>query len=149
MTHTHAYDISNYKAALRRHTLKATPQRVAVHESMLRLVHASADMIADDIHKIGRISITAATVYNILSQMSDLGIYRRRLSSNNKMYFDVDPEPHYHLYDCENHCFRNIEDMEMKSTIDRCLRKRKFRGYSIENIDMQIIVRPTKRKKIK
>ena len=36
--------LDEFKVLLRNKNLKATPQRVAVHESMLSIGHASADM---------------------------------------------------------------------------------------------------------
>ena len=39
-------DIIQFKRLLRDKGLKATPQRVAVHEAMLALGHASADGVA-------------------------------------------------------------------------------------------------------
>ena len=39
-------DMEDFKHLLRRHSLKATPQRMAVHEAMMELGHASADMVS-------------------------------------------------------------------------------------------------------
>ena len=67
MTHQHRCpNIDELKVLLKRHSLKATPQRIAVHQAMLDLGHASADMVSEYIEKIG-VKITAAAVYNILS----------------------------------------------------------------------------------
>lgn len=41
--------IEEFKVLLRNKNLKATPQRVAVHEAMLSLGHASADMVVEHI----------------------------------------------------------------------------------------------------
>ena len=104
MTHQHRCpNIDELKVLLKRHSLKATPQRIAVHQAMLDLGHASADMVSEYIEKIG-VKITAASVYNILSQMSMLGIYKYRLSANNKMYFDVNNFDHIHLHQ-GLHCY--------------------------------------------
>ena len=37
--------IQEYRNLLKQHSLKATPQRLAVHEAMIELGHASADMV--------------------------------------------------------------------------------------------------------
>ncbi|MCI7515350.1 MAG: hypothetical protein MSA53_07285, partial [Bacteroidales bacterium] len=63
MTHQHRCpNIDELKVLLKRHSLKATPQRIAVHQAMLDLGHASADMVSEYIEKIG-VKITAASVY--------------------------------------------------------------------------------------
>ncbi|MGN1211722.1 MAG: transcriptional repressor, partial [Candidatus Cryptobacteroides sp.] len=99
--------LDSFKAILRKHALKATPQRLAVHEAMLRLGHASADMVTEEIRANSSTKVTVASVYNILSGLAVLGVYSHRMSSNNKMYFDVNNFRHIHIYDRENHCFKD------------------------------------------
>ncbi len=139
--------MDEFRTQLRRHGLKATRQRLAVHEVMMRLLHASADMVRDALVEKGA-SVTVASVYNILSQLADLHIYGRRLSATNKMFFDVNTFKHIHLYDRENHTFRDLTDDELSTLVSQHLKRRKFKGYSIEDIDIQIIARPTRKSKI-
>ncbi|MGN1045970.1 MAG: Fur family transcriptional regulator [Candidatus Cryptobacteroides sp.] len=134
-----------FKNNLKKHSLKATPQRIAVHSAMLRLGHASADIVVEEIRKQGGASVTVASVYNILTQLADLGIYNRRLSANNKMYFDVNTYRHMHVYDSERHIYKDFVDEELMDIIEAKLKKKKFRGLSIESIDIQIVAKPTKR----
>jgi len=134
-----------FRTQLHRHGLKATRQRMAVHEAMMELVHASADMVCEHLAARGA-SVTVASVYNILSQLADHHLYARRLSASNKMFFDVHTDRHIHMYDRENHVFRDLADEELMTLVGAHLRRRKFRGYSVEDIDIQIIVHPTKKK---
>ena len=136
-----------FKSSLKAHSLKATPQRLAVHEAMMALGHASADMVTEEIRKNGNTKVTVASVYNILSNLAMLGIYNYRLSANNKMYFDVNTFKHFHIYDCENHQYRDVIDPELMDMVEKYLSKRRFRGYSIDHIDIQLVGRPTKRKR--
>ncbi|MCM1176551.1 MAG: transcriptional repressor [Bacteroidales bacterium] len=138
--------IEQFKAALKRHSMKATPQRIAVHEAMMKLGHASADMVTDEIKAHSDTKVTVASVYNILTNLALLGIYRHRLSSNNKMYFDVNTFRHIHIYDCENHRYKDLVDDELMEMIESHLGRRKFRGYRIEDIDIQIIARQTRKR---
>ena len=139
-------NIEEFKQLLKKHSLKATPQRIAVHEAMIGLGHASADMVTDVITQKGTTKVTVASVYNILTHMAMLGIYDYRLSANNKMYFDVNTFRHMHLYDHENHVFKDVIDDELISMIEAHLGRRKFRGYKIEGIDIQLVGRPTRKK---
>ena len=102
--------IEEFKVVLKKHSLKATPQRLAVHEAMISLGHASADMVTEAIQAKGTTKVTVASVYNILTQLAMLGVYDYRLSSNNKMYFDVNTFGHMHFYDKENHLFKDVID---------------------------------------
>ena len=138
--------IEEYKAILRKHSLKATPQRLAVHEAMTELGHASADMVTESIKAKGTAKVTLASVYNILTHMAMLGVYHYRLSANNKMYFDVNTFKHIHLYDHENHTFRDVIDDELVAMIESHLSRKRVKGYKIESIDIQLIGRPNKKK---
>ncbi|MBR6933100.1 MAG: transcriptional repressor, partial [Bacteroidales bacterium] len=92
-------------------------------------------------------NVTVASVYNILSQLADIRIYNRRLSSNSKMYFDVNSFRHIHLYDRENNRYRDVFDDELMDLITTRLRRRKFKGFTVEDIDIQLVARPTRKMK--
>lgn len=140
-----APDMEEFKALLRKHALKATPQRLAVHAAMMELGHASADMVSEAIAREGKVKITVASVYNILSQLALRGIYHHRLSTNSKMYFDVNTFRHIHLYDTVGNTYRDIEDEELMDMIDAKLARKRFKGYKIEGIDIQILCKPTRK----
>ena len=140
--------MDRYKAVLKRHSMKATPQRLAVHEAMLALGHASADQVCDWIDERGTVHITVASVYNILTQMVLLGIYSHRLSANNKMYFDVNTFKHIHLYDTVNNEFKDVMDDELLEMVESRLKGRRFRGYRIDGVDIQILCHPTNKKAV-
>lgn len=140
----HIPTLEEFHAQLQRHKLKATRQRLAIHEVMMELWHASADSVREELQRRGS-SVTTATVYNILSQLADLHIYGRRLSATNKMYFDVNPARHIHLYDRENHSYRDLQDEDLSLLVASHLKRRRFKGYTVEGIDIQIIARPTRK----
>ena len=133
-----------FKKTLKAKGLKATPQRMAVHEAMLQLGHASADMVAEIMSKDSDTKVTIASVYNILSTFADLKIYSRRLSSNKKMYFDVNTFKHVHLYDSVNNEYKDIIDESLIEAIESHFRKRRFRGYKLDAIDIQLVCHPSK-----
>ena len=137
---------NGFAAMLKRKSLKATPQRLAVHRAMQKLGHASADMVAQEIENDANTKITVASVYNILSEFANLGIYKHRLSANNKMFFDFNTYEHAHFYDIENNTFRDIsEDKVISELLERLARKR-FKGYKVDYIDIQIVGHPTKKR---
>ena len=138
--------LDDFRSQLRRHNLRATQQRLAVHEVMMALEHASADMVQKELAARGA-SVTVASVYNILSQLADYRIYSRRMSATNKMFFDIEGDRHIHLYDRENHSYRNLQDEELSEMVAAHLKRRKFKGYTVEGIDIQIIAKPTRKTK--
>ncbi|MBR0083635.1 MAG: transcriptional repressor [Bacteroidales bacterium] len=139
-----AADEEAFRKRLKAHGLKVTGQRLAVHGAMMSLVHASAEQVRERIGSSCRISL--ASVYNILSELADNNIYSRRLSANNKMYFDVFPERHVHLYDTRNNEYLDIEGQDLLDTIEAGLKRHRFRGYKIDGFDIQILCHPTRKK---
>ncbi len=143
--HTHtAPGIEEFKKLLKKHSLKSTQQRLAVHNVMLKLGHASADMVTEEIRSQGTTNVTVASVYNILSQIALLGIYDHRMSANNKMYFDVNTFRHIHLYDYVNNTFKDVIDDDFMDNLDAYFAKKKFKGYRVECVDVQIVCRPSR-----
>lgn len=143
--HTHtAPGIEEFKKLLKKHSLKSTQQRLAVHNAMLKLGHASADMVTEEIRSQGTTNVTVASVYNILSQIALLGIYDHRMSANNKMYFDVNTFRHIHLYDYVNNTFKDVIDDDFMDNLDAYFAKKKFKGYRVECMDVQIVCRPSR-----
>ena len=144
MTTTEVNTQNNFTSVLKRYSLKATPQRLAVHKAMQELGHASADMVAQKIENDGNTKITVASVYNILSEFAKLGIYQHRLSAN-KMFFDLNTFDHAHFYDIENNTFRDISEDKLISELMEKLSKKRFKGYKVDYIDIQIVGHPSKR----
>jgi Fe2+ or Zn2+ uptake regulation protein len=138
--------MDRFKSVLKRHSLKATPQRLAVHEAMLSLGHASADQVSEWIAARSDTRVTVASVYNILTQMTLLGVYVHRFTANNKMYFDVNTFQHIHLYDTVNNEFKDVLDEELLEMVESRVRKKRYRGYKVDGVDIQILCHPTTRK---
>ena len=141
----HAPTMDDFRKALKNHGLKATDQRLAIHGAMMELGHASADQIREHIVSRGG-KVTVASVYNTLTQLALLGIYKHRLSANNKMYFDVNTFKHIHLYDVYNNRYRDIIDEELVETVETALKRRRFKGFKVDGIDIQILCHPPHRK---
>lgn len=118
--------------------LKATPQRIAVYETMKKLGHASADMVSGVLTEIYP-SLTKATVYNVLESFDRVGLLVRRYSSNNKMYFDVNTYDHVHLYDTARNGYKDYDDPELVALVNNYLSQKKIPGFSVKKIDIQII----------
>jgi Fe2+ or Zn2+ uptake regulation protein len=91
--------------------------------------------------------VTPASVYNILLCFAGLGIYGRRPSTDSKMYFDANPTSHIHLYDTQNQVFMEPGDDGTLEEVLRKLEGRRFKGYRIEGVDLQILCRPRTRRR--
>ena len=138
-------DILQFKRLLRDKNLKATPQRMAVHEAMSALGHASAEDVSQWIAEQGEVRVSPASVYNILSVLADLGIYDRRSGQGSKMVFDVRTGRHLHLYDTENQTWQDLDDEELLAWVEAHSKGRRFRGYKIDGFEVQLLCHPTRR----
>ena len=125
--------------------LKATPQRLAVHQAMRTLGHASAEEVAAQIAAQGGTAVSPASVYNILTTLADLRIYDRRSGRGNKMVFDVRSGRHLHLYDTRDETWQDLDDEELLSLVEAHFKGRRFRGYTIDGIEVQLLCHPTRR----
>ena len=139
--------MQKFKALLKQHKLKATPQRLAVHNVMLQLIHASAEQVADVLKEASESKVSVSSVYNILSQMASLGIYGRRLSVNNVMYFDVNPENHLHLYDPQNNVFKDVQDPDLLMEIEERIKRHRYLGFRVSSVEVNVICHPPKKRK--
>lgn len=140
-------DEEKFRKILTDRGFKVTPQRLAVHRAMCTLVHAGADEVFEHISKEGETGISSMSVYNILDQLADSGIYSRRLGQLGRMTFDVDPRPHVHLYDKVSGEYKNIDDVEVFNLVEKQLKGRRWKGHKLESIDIQINCRPSRTKK--
>jgi len=138
--------MNRFRAMLKSKKMKATAQRLAVHSAMMALVHASADEVYEWLTKESETKISVSSIYNILNDLASVGIYHYRLSADNKLYFDVCNYSHPHLYDRKNNIFKDLRDENLIALTASYLKTHKFRGYKLEDLDIQLVCRPTRSK---
>ncbi|MGN0202024.1 MAG: Fur family transcriptional regulator [Candidatus Cryptobacteroides sp.] len=136
-----------FEDCLRKHNLKVTSQRLAVYEAMLSLGHACADEVASHIAKQGKVKVSVASVYNILTQMAALDLCKNRLTMGGRMVFDISTKRHIHLYNTEDGSLTDLPDEELRNKVEELFAGKRFRGYKVEGIEVNILVHPTKHRK--
>lgn len=92
---------------LKRHDLKATPQRLCVLKILRKHEHPNIDELYTQI-KAEYPSISLATVYKNLATLREQGLVVEVNVPNHKTYYDIYETPHMHIV-CEK-CGR-IEDL--------------------------------------
>lgn len=142
-------DLAEFKELLRQRGLRQTAQRLAVHRAMMRLGHATAEMVSESIAKENGTDIVTASIYNILSSLSDTKIYGRRMSPDCKMWFDIRSDPHPHFYDTANHVMTDVPDGKFQEKVAGLLTRRRITGYHLDGVDVVVICHPTGRRKKK
>ncbi len=92
---------------LREHTLKVTPQRIAILDEIEKAGHIDIDHLYDVIHA-AYANISLATVYKNVNQMCEKGILEAIKLPKHKLRYEIAKAPHIHLA-CDS-C-GNVEDM--------------------------------------
>jgi len=88
--------MKNYTTILREYNLKATPQRLAIIESVDRFGHINIDTLYEEV-KNKFSSISLATIYkNINSMISNMLLLEVKIP-NQKSVYEVVKEQHSHL----------------------------------------------------
>ncbi|MCI2082874.1 MAG: transcriptional repressor [Bacteroidales bacterium] len=136
------------KDILRKHDLKATPQRIMVYGKLLELGHASADMIYTQLNKENP-EMTVATTYNILESFVKAGIIKRLFSSTNKMFFDINTKPHCHIYTETGDHYTDLFDPKLTEIISDYLLSKKIRNFEIEDVSIEIVAKRKNEKNYK
>lgn len=97
---------------LKKHDLKATPQRLCVLKILKKHEHPNIDELYAQV-KDEYPSISLATVYKNLNTLQEQGLVVEVNVPNQKAYYDIYEEPHMHII-CSN-CGK-ISDLQFKDT---------------------------------
>ncbi|RUM66132.1 MAG: transcriptional repressor [Sulfurospirillum sp.] len=95
---------------LREHGIKVTPQRLSIVSELSGRVHMSIDDLYQSIKKSFP-SISLATVYKNINAMMDMNFIQEVKIPNQKSRFELNKEPHSHLF-CQK-CGK-VEDIELE-----------------------------------
>lgn len=132
-------DEQKFRSMLKSRGLKATETRMAVHRAMMALEHATADQVAEWLVQDNDAAASVSSVYNVLQQMAVAGIYAFRMSADSKRYFDVCNFSHAHLYDRKGGVYKNLPEGIIRDAVNAVLKTHRFRGYTVEDIDIQVV----------
>lgn len=129
---------ANLADKLRTHGITPTHQRIEIaHALFSRCEHLSADQVMTIVNE--RHSETSkATVYNSLNLFLEKKLIREVIVDPNKVFYDPNTSPHYHLYDIESGRLTDIDAADVRVTGLPPLPD----GMVTEGMDIVIRVRP-------
>ncbi|HEV8645680.1 MAG TPA: transcriptional repressor [Burkholderiales bacterium] len=133
------YTRDNLAEKLRAHGINPTHQRIEIAFALFsRHEHLSADQVMAIVNE--RHSETSkATVYNTLNLFLDKKLIREVIVDPNKVFYDPNTEPHYHMYDLESGRLTDIDAADVRVTGLPTLPS----GMVTEGMDIIIRVRPS------
>ena len=132
-------DEERFRAMLKSRGMRGTETRMAVHRAMMSLEHACAEQVVEWLEADNDVAASVSSVYHVLQQMAQAGIYAYRMSADSKRYFDVCNYSHAHLYDRKNGIYKNLPPGPIREAINAHLRNHRIRGYTIEDIDVLVV----------
>jgi Fur family peroxide stress response transcriptional regulator len=88
--------MEDYNLMLRGHNLKATPQRIAILESIQNYGHINIDKLYEEIKKRFE-SISLATIYKNINAMTKNMLLSEVKIPNEKSVYEIVKEKHSHL----------------------------------------------------
>ena len=132
------YTRDNLAEKLRAHGINPTHQRIEIAFALFsRHEHLSADQVMALVNE--RHSETSkATVYNTLNLFLEKKLIREVIVDPNKVFYDPNTEPHYHMYDLQSGKLTDIDAANVRVTGLPNLPS----GMMTEGMDIIIRVRP-------
>ena len=133
------YTRDNLVEKLRAHEINPTHQRIEIAFALFsRHEHLSADQVMAIVNE--RHSETSkATVYNTLNLFLEKKLIREVIVDPNKVFYDPNTEPHYHMYDLQSGRLTDINAADVRVTGLPALPS----GMATEGMDIIIRVRPS------
>jgi Fur family peroxide stress response transcriptional regulator len=118
--------------------LKATPQRIFILDALYTLKnHPTADNIIEHIRK-KHPTIATGTVYSTLDTLVDKKLIKRVKTDRDIMRYDGLTDQHHHLYCSECELIEDYQDEELDNILNEYFRKKKLKGFHMEEIVLQI-----------
>lgn len=132
------YSHDNLVEKLRTHGINPTHQRIEIaHALFSRCEHLSADQVMAIVNE--RHSETSkATVYNTLNLFLEKKLIREVIVDPNKVFYDPNTSPHYHMYDIESGKLTDIDAADVRVSGLPALPA----GMVTEGMDIVVRVRP-------
>ena len=129
----------NLADKLRAHGINPTHQRIEIAFALFsRHEHLSADQVMAIVNE--RHSETSkATVYNTLNLFLEKKLIREVIVDPNKVFYDPNTEPHYHMYDLQSGRLTDIDAADVRVIGLPALPP----GMVTEGMDIVVRVRPS------
>lgn len=103
------YNQAHIQALLENAGILPTQQRLDIAQVILRRrQHLSADQVLALVNRSGN-TVSKATVYNTLGLFARKGIVREVLVDPNRIFFDSNTAPHYHVYNQDTGALQDVD----------------------------------------
>lgn len=119
--------------------LKATPQRIAIYQSLLEShEHPTAEKIFEHIkHFVPGLSL--GTVYKTLDMLVEFDLARKVLTEDNFRRYDAKTEAHHHIIMEDSKEIIDFEDPMLDEMVVKYLKQKNIPNLDISHVKIQIL----------
>ncbi len=131
--------IDNIINVITKSGLKATQQRIAVLDALLKLKsHPTAEELYNYLRK-SYPTISLATIYNTLDTFIKNGLVNVVKLSNDCARYDAIIDKHFHLYSKGKDQIADYFDQNLEEIVIEYLDKNKIDGFEVQEIQINLI----------
>ena len=124
---------------LKEYEIQITRQRLEVLGILKELnTHVTAEDIVNVLRERG-ISMTVATVYNVLNLFEQKGLVMRVGTAGEPVIYDINTYGHVHVCDSDTRHVRDYPDSGLLETVNRYLRKNPPENLELSRVDISLI----------
>jgi Fe2+ or Zn2+ uptake regulation protein len=123
------------ETALRDRGLRVTPQRLAIHRTLVELDrHVSAEQVMRALgERLPGVSLP--TVYATLDLFCEMGLVRRIAARDDAVLYDPRSAPHHHVT-CVS-CGK-VEDLDADVDLTRAQRTARRHGFAVQDVELVV-----------
>ncbi len=127
------------KQILKANHIQVTQQRLEVLRVLRELnTHVTVDDVVAAL-KEREVTLTLATVYNILATFEKKGLIMKIGSAGEPVIFDVNTFPHFHICDSETREVCDYIDDDLMELICGYFKKHPVEGLDLKRIDLNLV----------
>lgn len=131
--------LENIKNILIDSGLKATQQRIAVLDALMKLRnHPTAEELYQYLRK-SYPTISLATIYNTLDSFAKNGLVRVVRMSNDCARYDAILQKHFHLYSQDTNEIADYFDENLEKIVTEYINNNKIDGFEVKEVQIQFI----------
>jgi Fe2+ or Zn2+ uptake regulation protein len=131
--------VDQFRNIFKEKGIQITRQRLEVYKVLKELnTHVTAEMVLDVLQQRG-ISMTVATVYNVLNLFDQKGLIIKVGAAGEPVIYDINTYEHIHICDQETRKVRDCPDSQLVELIDSYLQEHPIDGLQIERVDISLI----------
>ena len=131
--------MEDFRKTLKENGVQITRQRLEVYQILKEL---NTHVTAEDVRKVlesRNISMTVATIYNILNLFEEKGLIMRVGTAGEPVVFDINTFGHVHICDLETRRVRDYLEPGLLDAVNRYLTEHPLTDLDLTRVEINLI----------